>query len=50
MTGLDAYIEKGQVAVSIFTVGCSGRSCAKAVQAVGTGGEPPYTFQWENGS
>ncbi len=48
VTALDAYVEKGQVAVSIFTVGCSG-SCAK-VQAVGTGGNPPYAFRWENGS
>ncbi|MGH7435605.1 MAG: hypothetical protein ACRENE_08015, partial [Polyangiaceae bacterium] len=48
VTGLDAYVEKGQIAVSIFTVGCSG-SCA-TVQAVGTGGEPPYSFRWENGS
>src|SRR5580698_4749737 len=47
--GLDAYIENSsQVAVTFITLNCSG-DCA-TVQAVGTGGYPPYTFAWENGS
>ena len=45
---LDAYIERGTVAVKLVTVSCAG-DCA-TVQAVGTGGYPPYTFAWENGS
>jgi hypothetical protein len=46
--GLDAYIEQGQVAVKLVTLSCAG-DCA-TVQAVGTGGHPPYTYAWENGS
>lgn len=46
--GLDAYIEQGQVAVRLITLSCAG-DCA-TVQAVGTGGDPPYTYAWENGS
>ena len=45
---LDAYIEEGHVAVRFVTLSCSGR-CAN-VEAVGTGGHPPYTFAWDNGS
>jgi hypothetical protein len=45
--GLDAYIEQGQVQVKLITV-CSGH-CA-TVEAVGTGGNPPYTFSWDDGS
>jgi hypothetical protein len=45
---LDAYIEQNQVAVKFITLSCSGE-CA-TVEAVGTGGRPPYTFQWEDGS
>jgi hypothetical protein len=46
--GIDAYIEQGQVAVRLITLSCAG-DCA-TVQAVGTGGYPPYTYAWENGS
>ena len=46
--GLDAYIEQGPVAVKLITLSCAGE-CA-TVQAVGTGGNPPYSFAWENGS
>jgi hypothetical protein len=45
---LDAYIEQNQVAVKFVTLSCAG-DCA-TVQAVGTGGYPPYSFKWENGS
>jgi hypothetical protein len=45
---LDAYIEQGHVSVKIITLTCSG-DCA-TVQAVGTGGYPPYTFRWDDGS
>jgi hypothetical protein len=45
---LDAHIERGAVTVTFVTLNCSG-DCA-TVQAVGTGGNPPYTFAWENGS
>jgi hypothetical protein len=45
----DAYIENSShVAIRFITLSCSG-SCA-TVQAVGTGGYPPYTFQWDDGS
>jgi hypothetical protein len=46
--GLDAHIEEGQVAVKLITLSCVG-SCA-TVEAVGTGGHPPYTYRWEDGS
>src|ERR1700722_9869894 len=46
--GLDAYIAQGKVAVKLVTLRCSG-DCA-TVQAVGTGGSPPYSYQWEDGS
>jgi hypothetical protein len=46
--GLDAHIEQGRVAVKLITVSCSG-NCV-TVQAVGTGGNPPYMYAWENGS
>jgi hypothetical protein len=46
---LDAFIENGShVAVKIVTLACSG-DCA-TVQAVGTGGHPPYAFKWEDSS
>jgi hypothetical protein len=45
---LDAYIEQGQVAVKLITLSCAG-DCA-TVRAVGTGGFPPYSFAWEDGS
>jgi hypothetical protein len=47
-SGLDAHIEQNHVTVTFVTVSCSG-GCAD-VQAVGTGGYPPYTFAWEDGS
>lgn len=46
--GLAAYVEQGQVPVTLITLGCPGE-CA-SVQAVGTGGNPPYTFSWDDGS
>ena len=46
--GLDAYIERSDVAVAFITLSCAG-DCA-AVEAVGTGGYPPYTFEWDDGS
>jgi hypothetical protein len=45
---LQAHVEDNHVAVKIITLGCSG-DCA-TVQAVATGGNPPYTFAWEDGS
>jgi len=47
--GFDAYVENSsQVAVKFVTLSCSG-PCA-TVEAVGTGGYPPYTFAWDDGS
>jgi hypothetical protein len=45
---LGAHIEDDHVAVTLITLGCEG-SCAD-VEAVGTGGHPPYTFKWDDGS
>ncbi|MGH7438016.1 MAG: hypothetical protein ACRENE_20230 [Polyangiaceae bacterium] len=45
--GLDAYIEQGGVQVKLVTLSCSG-DCA-TVEAVGVGGNPPYTFSWSDG-
>jgi hypothetical protein len=47
-TPLAAHIEENQLTVSFITVGCAG-SCADVV-AVASGGNPPYSFAWENGS
>jgi hypothetical protein len=47
-TGLDAHIEENHVAVTFVTLGCAG-PCANVV-AVASGGHPPYTFQWDDGS
>jgi hypothetical protein len=44
----DAYIEQNDVTVKFITLNCSG-DCA-TVEAVGTGGYPPYTFRWDDGS
>jgi hypothetical protein len=44
----DAHIEQNHVMVTIVTVSCAGR-CAD-VEAVATGGQPPYTFAWDDGS
>jgi hypothetical protein len=46
--GLDAYIEQNHVAVRLITLSCSGQ-CA-TVEAVATGGTPPYSFRWDDGS
>jgi hypothetical protein len=46
--GLDAEIEQNQVAVTFVAVACAG-DCAD-VQAVASGGTPPYSFLWDNGS
>jgi hypothetical protein len=46
--GLEAYIELGPVPVTRITLSCSDH-CA-TVEAVGTGGNPPYTFSWDDGS
>jgi hypothetical protein len=45
---LDAHIERNHVAVKIITLSCAG-DCA-TVEAVATGGQPPYTFRWDDGS
>jgi hypothetical protein len=45
---LDAYIEQGGIAVTIVTVSCAD-GCAN-VMAVATGGHPPYTYAWDDGS
>jgi hypothetical protein len=47
-SGLDAHIEQNHVEVTVVTVGCAG-ACA-TVQAVGTGGNPPYSYAWEDGA
>jgi hypothetical protein len=44
----DAHIEENRVTVTFVTLSCTG-PCA-TVQAVGTGGYPPYAFQWDDGS
>jgi hypothetical protein len=44
----DAYIEQNHVTVTIVTLTCAG-PCAD-VEAVATGGQPPYTFAWDDGS
>ncbi len=45
---LSAHIERDHVTVSLITVACGG-GCADIV-AVATGGYPPYTFTWEDGT
>jgi hypothetical protein len=45
---LDAFIQQGRVTVKFVTIGCAG-PCA-SVKAVASGGHPPYTFAWDNGS
>jgi hypothetical protein len=45
---LSAQIQQDHVGVTFVTITCSG-SCAD-VQAVGTGGNPPYAFAWSDGS
>jgi hypothetical protein len=43
----DAHIEENHVTVTFVTVSCS-EGCAE-VQAVGTGGYPPYAYAWGDG-
>jgi hypothetical protein len=45
---LDASIQENNVTVTLITLTCSG-SCAD-VEAVASGGTPPYTFAWDDGS
>jgi hypothetical protein len=45
---LDATIEQNGVHVEVVTLSCAG-SCAM-VEAVATGGNPPYTFAWDDGA
>lgn len=47
-TNLQAHIEKDSVRVEVITVGCAG-TCADVV-AIAKNGEPPYTFEWEDGT
>jgi hypothetical protein len=47
-SALDASIEENHVTVTIVTLSCAG-DCAD-VQVVATGGHPPYTFAWDDGS
>jgi hypothetical protein len=44
---LDAYVEENKIVVTFVTLSCT-ESCA-IVEAVGVGGHPPYTFQWNDG-
>jgi hypothetical protein len=44
---LGAYVEQNRIKVTFVTVSCSG-TCP-TVEAVGTGGKPPYTFAWSDG-
>ena len=45
---LDAHIEENHLTITIVTLSCAG-DCADVV-AVATGGHPPYTFAWDDGS
>jgi hypothetical protein len=45
---LDAHIEENNVSVTIVTLSCAGE-CA-TVKAVATGGQPPYSFVWDDGT
>ncbi len=47
-SSFDAHIERNHIAVKIVTLSCAG-DCA-SVEAVATGGQPPYTFRWDDGS
>jgi hypothetical protein len=44
----DAHIEENHVTITFVTVSCAG-DCAD-VEAVATGGHPPYAFAWDDGS
>jgi hypothetical protein len=45
---LSAHIEQDHAVVQFVTLSCAG-SCAD-VEAVATGGNPPYSYRWEDGS
>ena len=45
---LEAHVERDHGPVTVVTLGCAG-SCVD-VEAVATGGSPPYAFTWEDGS
>jgi hypothetical protein len=45
---LDAHIEQGDIAVTVVTLSCA-NGCAN-VKAFATGGYPPYTYAWDDGS
>jgi hypothetical protein len=45
---LDAHIEENHVTVTFVTLSCAG-PCADVV-AVATGGQAPYTYEWDDGS
>jgi hypothetical protein len=47
-SSLDAHIEENNVTVTIVTLNCAG-DCA-TVKAVATGGQPPYSFAWNDGT
>lgn len=47
-SALDAYIREGSMSVTFITLSCSG-ACAD-IEAVATGGHPPYAFAWDDGS
>ena len=44
---LEAHVERDHRPVTVVTLGCAG--CVD-VDAVATGGSPPYAFTWEDGS
>lgn len=46
--GLTAEIQENHVAIHFVTLGCAD-ACA-TVQAVASGGHPPYSFAWDTGS
>jgi hypothetical protein len=45
---LDAHIEDHDIVVTFVTLSCAD-SCAD-IEAVATGGNPPYSFQWADGT
>jgi hypothetical protein len=45
---LDAYIAEKGVEIAVVAVSCAG-DCAE-VEAIATGGRPPYTYAWDDGS
>jgi hypothetical protein len=45
---IDAQVEQNGIQVDVVALSCAG-GCA-TVEAVATGGQPPYTFSWGDGS